>query len=79
MSLDFPGIKKSLGTKIGVVKYKKQKQKNNEPQDSRTRGPAAPAVLVPIISLSTKSFKIFIWQEQIVGFSPPTKTQQNYP
>ena len=33
-----------IGTKIGVVKYKKEKEK--KPPDSRTRGPAAPSVLV---------------------------------
>ena len=44
-----------IGTKIGVVKYKKQKtlKKNTDPLDSRTRGPAAPSVLVIYI------FKLF--------------------
>ena len=42
-----------IGTKIGVVKYrrKKEEEKNTEPLDSRTRGPAAPAVLVNLIIL----------------------------
>ena len=36
-----------IGTKNGVVKYKKKKKKKNtEPPHSRTKGPAAPAVLV---------------------------------
>ena len=34
--------------KIGVVKYKKTK--NTESPDSRTRGPAAPTVLVSNVS-----------------------------
>ena len=37
-----------IGTKIGVIKYKKTKNKtkNTEPPHSRTRGPVAPAVQV---------------------------------